>query len=53
MGGTQKVTLKVALEDLRGALVNKKEGIREMKTTDMSKKKIILAQGKGRFIRID
>jgi len=44
---------KVALEDLLEALVGEKRGTREMKTRDMSKKKNILAQGKGRFKRID
>ena len=43
MGGTRKVMPKVALEDLRRALVGEKEGTREIKTTNMSKKKIILA----------
>ena len=46
LGDTQKVTKKVASEDLLGALVGKKGGIRETKIGDMAKKNI-LARGGG------
>ena len=48
LGDTRKVTKKVASEDLLGALVGEKGGIRETKTGDMAKKNI-LARGGGSF----
>ena len=45
LGDTQKVTKKVASEDLLGALVGKKGGIRETKIGDMAKKNILARGG--------
>ena len=41
------------MEDLLGALVGEKGELRETKTEDMSRKRNILAQGKGHFKRTD
>ena len=43
----------MAMEDLLGALVGEKGELRETKTEDMSRKRNILAQGKGHFKRTD